>query len=413
MNIVIITSEPLNPNNTLGSTFELTQAKILSRSYSVAILSVRTGESMGAKVKALVKSLIKRETTASRRNVSDLKKSIAFLLLKKPVVQNYIIEGIRVYEGRGFFYKGNSRFNLNLRTWVKAGHNAFLAIRKAIGTPDIIHAHGRFLNAGVLALELNKTFNIPYIYTEHSSHFANGTVPPPAIPILNNIIDHAARYTAVSADLLTKVENVLQRQINATIVANVIDPLFEAPITRANGLEQKFRFVNIASLDANKNHALLLRAFKKAFSGDLKYELNICGEGELFNYLITLTAELGLSDCVNFVGRKSKYEVLQLLDRSDAFVLSSKTETFGVALMEAIARGLPVISTRSGGPESIVNETCGLLVDSDNEDQLAFQMRQVSSTIKYNRDDIRKYALEKYGAASFMKAMENIYKLPG
>ncbi len=69
-------------------------------------------------------------------------------------------------------------------------------------------------------------------------------------------------------------------------------------------------------------------------------------------------------------------EIKELLLSCDCFVLSSNFETFGVVVIEAMACGLPVISTKCFGPEDILNQSCGLLVEKNNLGQMVKALKE-------------------------------------
>ena len=71
---------------------------------------------------------------------------------------------------------------------------------------------------------------------------------------------------------------------------------------------------------------------------------------------------LGLGEQVTFLGAQPKPEIARLMRSADLFVLPSRLETFGAAIAEALASGLPVVSTAVGGIPELVNESCGRLV---------------------------------------------------
>lgn len=110
------------------------------------------------------------------------------------------------------------------------------------------------------------------------------------------------------------------------------------------------------------------------------------------------------------VGLKSQQEIQDLISASDAFVLASRKETFGVVFIEAMAKGLPVIATPCGGPEEFVDQENGLLVPCDYVDELADALKYMHKNInEYNRDKIRESTLKKFSETSIAHKIENLY----
>ena len=101
----------------------------------------------------------------------------------------------------------------------------------------------------------------------------------------------------------------------------------------------------------------------------------------------------------------------QEMQQANCFVLPSRYEAFGVVLIEALASGLPVIATRSGGPDTIVTRENGLLVDPDDAPQLAGAMEQIISD--YNTrsaENIRSSTLAQYGQTAVMKKYHELFQ---
>ena len=117
-------------------------------------------------------------------------------------------------------------------------------------------------------------------------------------------------------------------------------------------------------------------------------------------------SSLDLHDQVKLFGRVSREKVLELMIQSDCFVLSSIHETFGVVLIEAMSCGLPVISTRSGGPESIItSDDYGFLC---GQSELGETMSKVTK-IEFNPTIIREFAKDNFSQIAVSKKLEEIY----
>lgn len=128
------------------------------------------------------------------------------------------------------------------------------------------------------------------------------------------------------------------------------------------------RCLCVASLQEYKGHEVLLRALALGGPGVDRIELDLIGNGPLRDELQTMASELGLGPRVRFHGGQSEMVVKQALDQADLFVLPSivaadgQMEGLPVALMEALASGVPTVSTRlSGIPELVIPEQTGLL----------------------------------------------------
>ncbi len=134
----------------------------------------------------------------------------------------------------------------------------------------------------------------------------------------------------------------------------------------------------VANLNWRKGHEYLVRAFASVVSAEPGARLLLVGEGPLRETLERLTRELCLTEEVRFLGRRS--DVSELLPALDLFVLPSTTEGLGVALIEAMAVGLPCVATRVGGiPEVVVDGETGLLVPARDPEALAHAILRLLS----------------------------------
>ena len=135
----------------------------------------------------------------------------------------------------------------------------------------------------------------------------------------------------------------------------------------------------IGNIREPKDYATFLRAASLLRAADPRYHFVICGEGgnSLHRSLLSLRSELALTDCVSFLGLRT--DVVSVLNNLDVYALSSTTEGFSIACIEAMACGVPVVSTRSGGPELIIDDgENGLLVPVRDPAALADGIRRVA-----------------------------------
>ncbi len=278
------------------------------------------------------------------------------------------------------------------------------------GRPDIIHAHSA-LWGGAAARELAYKTGIPYVITEHSSAYARGLIRPWQRDILSKAFSQTAALITVSQSLAQSLEPFLEsKHAPIKIIPNMVDTAFFT-LNPALHSEGPFRFLVVAFLTANKGIDCLLRAFARAFNDAPDVILEIGGDGPERRPLESLVDALSLRDRVRFLGSLSREAVREAMWRANAFVLPSYVETFGVVLIEAMATGLPVIATRSGGPEEIITPRTGALVAPGDESALA----QALVDMRNNRDrflpgdQIRKEIVTKFSQQAVIGQLLAVY----
>lgn len=333
-------------------------------------------------------------------------------ILKKPygltVEDDEGVNTIRWYAVN--FIPKNKKYNKS--HWIKIALKLFETYVEQFGKPDIIHVHS-MLYAGFAALLIYEKYGIPYVITEHSSAFARNLIPQETIDSLKSVVKQAKACIAVSQ----KFSNYLETQFpssNWLYIPNIVnDDFFTSPkVVGSTSLSSKIRIISICHLNKNKNTELLIRAFALVLEQvvGLNLELVIGGDGEERETLQNLVNTLELNNYVQFLGSLTRSQVKQEINQSSMFVVSSKYETFGVVVVEALALGKPVVSTQCGGPESIINKDVGVLVENDSVSELAKGILHVSTHLNdYDADTLRKYCLENFSEKAVTNKLTNIY----
>jgi len=130
--------------------------------------------------------------------------------------------------------------------------------------------------------------------------------------------------------------------------------------------------LTVSACKEQKGLDVLVRAAALLPRSDPEVRTVIVGEGHLRESLEELAVALGVRDRIDFLGRTNRRQVSALLRGCEVFVLPSRFETFGIALVEALACGKPVVATRVGGiPEIVEHCRTGLLVEPDRPEALA------------------------------------------
>lgn len=159
------------------------------------------------------------------------------------------------------------------------------------------------------------------------------------------------------------------------VIPNAINPAFLRP---KYGGEREKVIIGAGRLNGQKNFPLLISSFSKIAEKFPEYKLVIYGKGELLESLKSLAEEKGVGDRVEFPGFVTNMP--EILEKASMFVLSSDYEGMPNALMEAMALGVPCVSTDCGGGGArflIEDGENGLLVPQKDEAKMAAAMEQI------------------------------------
>lgn len=142
----------------------------------------------------------------------------------------------------------------------------------------------------------------------------------------------------------------------------------------------ELRLISCARLHPRKGHQEAIRAVSILRQRGAAVRLTVLGEGEHRASLENLVDELGLRDAVELPGATDESQVRAALESSHIFVLASHAEPLGVAIMEAMAMEMPVVTTRAGGvPELVDDGETGMLVSPQAPEELADAIEAIAS----------------------------------
>ena len=278
-------------------------------------------------------------------------------------------------------------------------------ILKKLGKPDVIHAH--FTNLGYAALTLKNKINVPLVITEHSSLIIKPIIDDQLFNTAKEAYMHADAVIAVSPSLVNVIKNKFN--INALYVPNIVDTsVFSYSVKDES---KTFNFVSTGNLRIIKRMDLTVKAFYSAFHDDSSVTLTIFGEGAERPKIEALIKEFNIESRVVLMGTCSREVISEKLKNSDCFVLDSRAETFGVAYVEALATGVPVIATKCGGPETFVNSDNGLLIPVDGFDELVIAMKYMYQNIKiFDKEKISDQIKSKFSPEQISKKLVEVYE---
>lgn len=273
---------------------------------------------------------------------------------------------------------------------------------------DIIHAHVGF-PGGYVARKISECFNVPYIITEHMSPFPHKVFldrENNLHPFLKEAYMHSKANIAVSSWL--KKEMKKKECYNLQVIHNPVDEDVFKPNSELIRTEI-FTFFSLGRMDEGKGFDILLKAFSR-LSGKVNLRIGGGGNDVLLEELKQLSIELNISDKVTWLGELDRETALKEYQNCNAFVLPSRLESMGIVYVEAMACGKPIIATRCGGPEDLVNEICGYLVENEDMEGLANMMdKMIMNYNSFSSEKIRENFEKKFSAKVICHQIMSVY----
>jgi glycosyltransferase involved in cell wall biosynthesis len=261
---------------------------------------------------------------------------------------------------------------------------------------DVIH-YFFSLPTAFISLLPGKHRKIPYIVSLRGSDVPNYDIYNKKLKILHTLTLPLTKIIWSRAKAVTSVTESLKHialqtspSQNIEVIPNGIDTNIFTRLSLSNKNNKEFRLITVARLIERKGIQDVLKAL--ADIRDKSISLSIIGEGSYKNELHKLCNNLKLTDAVTFLGYRMRDRLPEYFSQSDVFILTALAEAFGNVIAEAMACGLPVISTKVGGIIDLIENENGILVEPGNVGQIKaaiikmksdFEMRKCMSSANY------------------------------
>ncbi len=276
-------------------------------------------------------------------------------------------------------------------------------IAKHEGKIDIIYTHYLF-NTYYATKTLNR-FNAPIVAIEHWSELNKEP--------LNERVLRMANYAYPKVTKLLTVSKPLQERIHQLfgIQAEVVHNMLGSEFTYApDNTPHPFTLVCVGSLLPVKNHKLLIQALHQ-LQLDKPWQLLIIGEGPERSALQQQINKASLQEQIHLLGLKNKAQIAEILHHCDVFVLPSISENFSVAVLEALACGLPVIASITGGIRECIDNSNGLLFEVNDVDGLAKAINHMFLHLtEYDRQAIAENCQKQFSAPVIAQQLTTIFQ---
>ncbi|HNX06492.1 MAG TPA: glycosyltransferase [Bacteroidales bacterium] len=292
--------------------------------------------------------------------------------------------------------------------YIKAYFHGYKIIYGLKDKPDIIHANV-LMPVGMIAFLLHLFKKVPYVITEHWTGYLPQDPNKPGwrLWFFRFFAKKAARLMPVTEHLVQTMKKS-GVQGNYTVVPNVVDTRMFLPSVVQDG-EVK-HIIHVSSLlDQQKNFSGILLALSLLSEKRDDFMLEVVSDGN-FEQFARKYEKLNISHKLVFHGRKNTEEVAGIMQRGDFLLLFSNYENFPCVIAEAMACGLPVLSSEVGGISEHIGPASGLLTEAQNIDALVLQLENMLDTCRsYDKKAIRAYAEKHFAYEVIGKQFLKIY----
>jgi len=281
--------------------------------------------------------------------------------------------------------------------------------------PDIVHTHLHVLRYALPSLLLLKRASL--LHTVHN--LAEREIEPRARWIQGYAFKRGIVPVAVAGEVALSLRRLYGIQKCRVIPNCIPTDCYACPQTprrewraREGFGDENVLFVCVARFAPQKNHALLLKAFAQGPASDPNAHLVLVGEGALREQLEEQARNLGLAGQAHFLGLRA--DIPDVLGAMDVFVLSSDYEGNPLSVMEAMASGLPIVSTAAGGvPDLFESGKEGLIVQPGDVQGLSSSMISVLRNREARQSmgmAAARRAKENFDVSSMVQAYEELYE---
>jgi glycosyltransferase involved in cell wall biosynthesis len=319
-----------------------------------------------------------------------------------------------VYEVIVYYKKINSNFPiisqyLKVKRQIEAYRMGYKKVKAHLKTIDLVHLNVMY-PAGIFALDLKETFQLPYIVSEHWTAFL------PTDPIkINGLEKYFIKRIMKNASVICPVSKDLEQALKTyyphskfEIIPNVVNiTVFKHQIH-----EKGKRILHVSNLkDDQKNISGILDSIKTLSLTRTDFFITIAGDGD-YQIFQQYAKKLQIPENLYTIeGAKSYTEVAALMQQHDLFLLYSNYENLPCVIAESLVSGLPVLSSKAGGTAEMVDATSGIIVEAKNNTLLIKQLNYMLDNIEqYNTTEIAKKAVQKYSYENVGKQFLSIYQ---
>jgi glycosyltransferase involved in cell wall biosynthesis len=380
MKILFLSAWYPNKYDPMPGLFVKQHAEAVSSDHEVAVLYTHAGDD--------------RNWSIDQRSIENIQTTIVYY----PKNNNILLRSNPFWKGFQFLY---------------AHYIGYRKIKKTFGKPQLVHVN-ILTRCGVVAWLLKISRNIPYVITEHWSRY---------LPIRQNyngffrkfltriVLKNSLGICTVSDALRQAMIQNGIRHKNFQVIPNSVDTSVFIPAQSA--VNDPIKTIGHISCfdEAAKNISGILQTIARLKEKRTDFRLLLIGEGPDKMKIEALSQTLELTNkYVFFSGLLEGKQLVEAYQNSYFTLLFSNYENMPVVIAESFACGVPVVATRVGGIPEVINDRNGLLVHSNNEQELLAAIEfMLDHASGFDKNYIRNFAKEKFGKEAFIKLYNQFY----
>ena len=341
--------------------------------------------------------------------------------------QRESIDGIEVLRPRYRTYPKRWRLTSVWKSYRRA-------LQKALDggiRPDLIHAHYAYPD-GYAAVQLGRILRVPVVVTVHGHDLKDLAVSHAGLRrLVAEALLGAATVIAVSVDLAERAAALGVPEERIRVIPNGVDmDLFCVPapdsmgdtvpgavagaVAKADREGKVWTLLYVGRFDPAKGIGVLIEATSKLQASGKQVRAVLVGGSPATGTADPFrdqAAALGIAEQIDFVDEVAWHDMPRYMQAADIFVLPSFSEGMPLVMLEALASGLPVVSTRCGGPTEVIDERLGRLVEVGSVDELVTAIAHVIDHYgDFDREEIRRRAVERFDYRNIATRIASVYE---
>ncbi|NCA77759.1 MAG: glycosyltransferase [Alphaproteobacteria bacterium] len=397
--LLILPSWYIQPEDRINGSFFQEQARLVSNHFDVKVLFFRFSGQPS------IRAFFREPVKAGLAWLQFILKGRSRTVL--PDDEVFTNPSLIEYETRIIGITQRRRYQKRLKAYLEALSELMVAGWR----PDLIHAHSVYLG-GLVAQNIKQVYGIPYVITEHKP-FVLCNYPDYTREDIKSAFENADIALSLGYEMVRQL-GMNGIEIQPILVYNLVDELIFNKICTVYEPGKPLRIISVGSASFYKDHRTLLRACIELKIRGIPISLTLIGLkiwGDLYEKTVDFINDNNLQDIVTVVDCVDRLELCQYLSSHNIFLVTSVFETFCVSIIEALACGLPVITTNHGGGSvELINKSTGAVVPVRDYHAIADRIVEVyNGKVRFEPQTIRDYVVSICGNEAFKKRLIGYY----